>query len=141
MNSSSIMAMQPIEPLDLSTITMPASTLLNSIYTLGNTLSNSASGIYSYDPNAVFTTNSTGMSVTGNTSLSVKGRADFEDDIFIKGNSLSDTLSKIEERLAILHPNEKLEQKWDELKELGRLYRELEKDILEKEKIIEILKR
>ena len=43
--------------------------------------------------------------------------------------------------MAILHPNEKLEQKWDELKELGRLYRELEKDILEKEKIVEILKR
>ena len=43
--------------------------------------------------------------------------------------------------MAILHPNENLEQKWDELKELGRLYRELEKDILEKEKIVEILKR
>ena len=59
--------MQPIEPLDLSTITMPASTLPKSIYTL----SNSASAIYSYDPNAVFTTGSTGMAITGNSTLSV----------------------------------------------------------------------
>ena len=73
--------------------------------------------------------------------LEVKGDAEFEGDIKIKGKSLSAILSKLEERLAILHPNEKLEQKWDELKELGRLYRELEKDILEKEKIVEILKR
>ena len=79
MNSSSTMAMQPIEPLDLSTITMPASTLPGSIYTL----SNSPSAIYSYDPNAVFTTGSTGMAITGNSTLSVKGKADFEDDIFI----------------------------------------------------------
>ena len=73
--------------------------------------------------------------------LVVKGDAEFEGDIKLKGKSLSAILSKLEERLAILHPNEKLEQKWDELKELGRLYRELEKDILEKEKIVEILKR
>ena len=139
MNSSTIMSMQPIEPLDLSTITMPASSLTGSMpYTIG---SSAISGIYTYDPNAVLTTNNTGMSITGNSSLSVKGKADFEGDVFIKGKSLSVTLTKIEERLAILHPNEKLEQKWDELKELGRLYRELEKDILEKEKIVEILKR
>lgn len=138
MNSSTTMSMQPIEPLDLSTITMPASALPGSIYTID---SSAISGIYTYAPNAVLTTNNTGMSITGNTSLSVKGKADFEGDVFIKGKSLSVTLTKIEERLAILHPNEKLEQKWDELKELGRLYRELEKDILEKEKIVEILKR
>lgn len=138
MNSSTTMSMQPIEPLDLSTITIPASALPGSIYTIG---SSAISSIYTYDPNAVLTTNNTGMSITGNTSLSVKGKADFEGDIFIKGKSLTDTLTKIEERLAILHPNEKLEQKWDELKELGRLYRDLEKDILEKEKIVEILKR
>ena len=138
MNSSTTMSMQPIEPLDLSTITIPTSVLSGSIYTIG---SSAISGIYTYDPNAVLTTNNTGMSITGNTSLSVKGKADFEGDVFIKGKSLSVTLTKIEERLAILHPNEKLEQKWDELKELGRLYRELEKDILEKEKIVEILKR
>ena len=46
-----------------------------------------------------------------------------------------------EERLAILHPNEKLEDKWEELKKLGDMYRALEKDIQEKEKIWETLKK
>ncbi len=74
-------------------------------------------------------------------SLHVRGDADFEGDIKLKGKSLSDTLDKIEERLAILHPNEKLEAKWEELKKLGDAYRALEKDIQEKEKIWEMLKK
>lgn len=79
---------------------------------------------------------------TGNKAgLHVKGDAEFEGDVKIKGRSLTDTLDKIEERLAILHPNEKLEDKWLELKKLGDMYRALEKDILEKEKIWETLKK
>ena len=74
-------------------------------------------------------------------SLSVRGDAEFEGDIKLKGKSLSETLDKIEQRLAILHPNEKLEEKWLELKKLGDAYRALEKDILEKEKIWETLKK
>ena len=74
-------------------------------------------------------------------SLSVRGDAEFEGDIKLKGKSLSETLNKIEERLAILHPNEKLEEKWEELKKLGDAYRALEKDIIEKEKIWETLKK
>ena len=37
--------------------------------------------------------------------------------------------------------NEKLEEKWEELKALGDKYRELEKDILEKEQIWNTLKK
>lgn len=74
-------------------------------------------------------------------SLTVRGDAEFEGDIKLKGKSLSETLSKIEERLAILHPNEQLESKWEELKKLGDMYRALEKDIIEKEKIWETLKK
>ena len=73
--------------------------------------------------------------------LSVKGDAEFDGDIKLKGKSLSETLDKIEQRLAILHPNEKLEAKWEELKKLGDMYRALEKDILEKEKIWDTLKK
>jgi hypothetical protein len=61
-------------------------------------------------------------------------------DISIGGRKLSEVIDKIEERLAILHPNQELESKWESLKELGRQYRELEKDILEKEKLMKILK-
>jgi len=74
-------------------------------------------------------------------TLKVNGNAEFEGDIKLQGKSLNDTLSKLEERLAILHPNEKLEEKWVKLKELRKQYMELEADILEKEKIMEILKR
>ena len=74
-------------------------------------------------------------------TFQVKGNAEFDGDIKLQGKSLNDTLSKIEERLAILHPNERLEEKWVKLKELRKQYQELEADILEKEKIMEILKR
>jgi len=74
-------------------------------------------------------------------SLNVTGDAKFEGEITMKGIKLSETLAKIEERLAILHPNPKLEDKWDELKELGKRYKELEAEIIEKEKVWAILKR
>ena len=74
-------------------------------------------------------------------TLSVKGDADFEGELTIKGKSLSEMFEKIEERLAILHPNEKLEDKWDELKELGKRYKELEQELIEKEKVWAILKK
>jgi predicted nuclease with TOPRIM domain len=62
-------------------------------------------------------------------------------DIKIGGKSLSEAIEKIEERLGILNPNPKLEERWDKLKELRKQYMELEKDLLEKEKIMEILKK
>jgi hypothetical protein len=74
-------------------------------------------------------------------TLKVLGDAEFEGEVKINGKSLDKTLTKIEERLAILHPNEKLEEKWVKLRELRKQYQELEADILEKEKIVEILKR
>jgi hypothetical protein len=61
-------------------------------------------------------------------------------DIKIGGKSLSDAIEKIEERLGILNPNPKLEERWDKLKELRKQYIEMEKDLLEKEKIMKILK-
>lgn len=78
---------------------------------------------------------------TNNAGLKVTGNAEFEGDITIKGKNLSDVLDKIEERLAILHVNPELEEKYSELKKLGEMYRSLEKDILEKEKIWKILKK
>lgn len=94
----------------------------------------------------ILTTGTSGITWSdfGNVSpgaLQVKGDAEFEGDIKIKGKSLSKTLEKIEEKLAILHPNEELESKWDQLRELRNRYIELEKEIKEKEKMWDILKR
>ena len=61
-------------------------------------------------------------------------------DIVVGGKSLTQAIEKIEERLAILKPNTELESRWEQLKELRNLYVELERDLLEKEKIMKILK-
>lgn len=74
-------------------------------------------------------------------TLKVNGDADFEGEVTIKGKNIADMFSKIEERLAILHPNPELEDRWDELKELGKRYKELEQELIEKEKIWSILKK
>ena len=52
-----------------------------------------------------------------------------EADIEINGESLTDMLKTIEQRLNILRPNEALEQEWEELRALGDAYRKLEADI------------
>ena len=62
-------------------------------------------------------------------------------DIKLGDVSLKDFINKIEQRLALLTPNPKLEKEWDELKELGDKYRALEKHITEKMKTWDILKR
>jgi hypothetical protein len=61
-------------------------------------------------------------------------------DIKIGSKSLTKAIEQIEERLAILNPNPALEERWDKLKDLRKQYMEMEKDILEKEKIMKILK-
>lgn len=78
---------------------------------------------------------------TPSSGLKVNGDAEFDGDIKIKGKSLNETLDKIEEKLAILHPNEELEKKWDELRYLRNRYVQLEKEIKEKEKMWDILKK
>jgi len=100
---------------------------------------NNSNGLY-WGLNGTSNVISTDPSLKGNT-LSVKGNAEFEGEVTIKGKSLTTTLDKIEERLAILHPNPELEDRWDELKELGKRYKELEQEILEKEKVWAILKK
>ena len=73
--------------------------------------------------------------------LDVKGDANFEGDLKIKGKSLVKTLERIEEKLAILHPNEELETRWEELRNLREQYLTLEKELIEKEKMWSIIKK
>lgn len=62
-------------------------------------------------------------------------------DIKLGDVSLKEFIKSIQERLAILTPNPKLESEWEELKELGDRYRELEQQIKDKMKTWDILKR
>jgi hypothetical protein len=63
-----------------------------------------------------------------------------ESDLKIGDRSLKEFMDKVEERLNILRPNAALEDRWNELAELGKRYRKLEAEILEKEKVWKILK-
>ena len=63
-----------------------------------------------------------------NSTIDLKGE---NADIRINGVSLVDTLKIIQDRLNILTPNPKMEEEWDQLRELGKQYRELEKKLTE----------
>lgn len=118
-----------INTTNMNTITLGSSVTGGYVYSTGTGAPSIAWGTESISPGMIDQT------------LRVKGDAEFESDITIKGKSLTKTLQSIEERLAILHPNPELEEKWGNLKELGKMYRELEQEIIEKEKMWAILKK
>ena len=74
-------------------------------------------------------------------TLHVNGNATITGELTVQGVSLSDRLDKIEEKLAILRPNEELEAKWENLRGLRKAYMELEKEIIEKQSMWDILKK
>ena len=79
----------------------------------------------------------------GNTTtndFTINGNAKFT-KIQLNGKDLEERLNTIEERLGIIHRNIRLESKYSKLKELGEEYKNLEKELLEQEKVCEILKK
>ena len=111
-------------------------TITTGTFTIPNNTSN---GLY-WGLNGTSTITLTEPNIKG-ASLSVKGDADFEGEVTIKGKSLTGMIEKIEERLAILHPNPELEDRWKELQSLREAYVELEREIIEKERVWAILKK
>jgi len=123
-----------------TSITVTSSNTQPYVYTTNNTGSinwGTSNGAYTIasDPNLKGST----LHVKGNAEF--EGDVTFEGDIAIKGKSIKESLLAIEERLAILHPNEELENRWDNLRELRKQYMELEAEIIEKEKMWAILKK
>jgi len=55
-------------------------------------------------------------------------------------DGLQDWQEEVNKKLAILQPNSELEEQWSELKELRQRYVELEKELIEKNKVWDILK-
>lgn len=90
-----------------------------------------ASAIYS--SSTVNTITGIDYSMANRSTLSVSGDATVGGNIIVNGLKLSDVLASIESRLAILRPNEQLEQQWDNLRALREAYIALEKEIIEKE--------
>lgn len=118
--------------IDMSTVTMPpySTTINTGTYTTG----------YNWSAGDYTITGSNGYS--SDVNITSKG-LDLKNDADIKigDRSLKDFMNRVEDRLAILRPNPELEDRWDELKELRRKYESLEREILEKEKMWDILKK
>jgi len=114
------------------TVIARANTNTNTNYGFTYTMPNTVTPGYNF---------TTGTLTNIETKLHVKGDADFEGDVKIKGKSLLELLERLEERLGVYHANEELESKYEELRELSRRYKELESQIKEKEKMWDILKK
>jgi hypothetical protein len=92
----------------------------------------------------VTTTNGTGGFTWANLTEPPSGKITLQGpnaDIEVNGESLISAIRRIEERLNILKPNEKLEAEWDQLRELGEQYRALEKKLQEQSDMWNTLKK
>ena len=74
-------------------------------------------------------------------NMSVSGDVTIDGELSVQGVKLSERLDKIEEKLAILRPNEELEERWENLRGLRKAYMKLEAEIIEKEKMWAILQK
>jgi hypothetical protein len=88
----------------------------------------------------------TSYSVNNTWSNSTSGKVVIAGDCEFKGNitwqdrDLREWLESIETRLGMLQPNPALEAEWDELADIRRQYVELERKLLEKQRVFDILK-
>jgi hypothetical protein len=133
----------------IDTITLSPSTYGVDSITVPSTFATTVNGsIYNTTvPNGGFTiaggagTGYNWSNTTANVNIDTDGISIKEGgDIKIAGKSLSDAIEKIEARLGILNPNPELEDRWERLRDLRKQYIDLEKDLLEKEKLMKILK-
>jgi hypothetical protein len=119
--------------IDLSDVTMSTNGLTyQDLYSIGP-----STGGYTYTTAQPWVVNTNGADNT----LSVRGDADFDGDVRVRGRSLAEFMEQVEQRLNILQPNPELEREWDELRELGERYRELEQRCTEKSEMWNRLKR
>jgi hypothetical protein len=71
----------------------------------------------------------------------IAGDCEFKGNISWQDRDLREWLESIETRLGMLQPNPKLEAEWDELADIRRQYVELERKLLEKQRVFDILKK
>ena len=85
--------------------------------------------------NTMWTTGTSGFNGTSAADLNQSGMLSLKGanaDIDINGRSLMKTLDALQERLNMLTPNPEMEAEWEQLRELGERYRELEQQCREK---------
>lgn len=83
----------------------------------------------------------TGVSDIKSNAIHVNGDAVFKGNITWKDRDMREWFESVEARLALLQPNSDLEAEWSELAELRQRYVELERDIIAKQQLFDILKK
>jgi hypothetical protein len=117
--------------IDMNTVTIPSYS--------GTSAGTYTTGYNWGTPNYTITASDTSISTVNISSDGISMKEDT--DIKLGERSLKDFMDQVEERLAILRPAPELEDKWDQLKELRNQYELLKAEILEKEKMWDILKK
>lgn len=87
------------------------------------------------------TIGSPSITMAPNSSINIKGDAVFEGDITWQGRNMREWFESVESKLAILKPNPDLEAEWSELADLRQRYVELERNIMAKQQVFDILKK
>lgn len=130
-------SMSPLQPVTLSTnlqsMISNISSSLNTI-TLSGTGGGGGSGFYSgsgaagtlYGTSGWTTVGPTPMVNIQNTGMQVRGDADFQGDVTIRGINVLDLLKSIQDRLAILVPDPKKLETFEALKLAYEHYKTLE---------------
>jgi hypothetical protein len=95
----------------------------------GSNVSYGAAGLAWANASNTVTLSPIAATINSGGTIDLKGESA---DIIIDGMSLKATLEALHERLNWMQPNTKLETEWDQLRELGDRYRELEKQCKEK---------
>ena len=113
---------------------MATNTTLPTITVLASVNTNSP---YTFNTTNITGTNSISTGITGGANIHINGK---DADLIINGKSYNETMAKIEIRLGILFPNPELEKEFDQLRQAGEHYRELEKKFLEQKQVFDILK-
>jgi hypothetical protein len=119
------------------TIPVKQTTIGNITLTTGSGGSG-GTGLYANGPGTYYTSN---PMQTNPGQIHIKGDATFEGNITWQGRDMRAWFTSVESRLNILQPNVKLEAEWEELAQLRQQYVELEKRLLEKQQVFDILKK
>ena len=148
-------SISPLTTTSLAALTTNQITALTSASLSTWTLPQNSTGVYTISAGGTGgggITTSANISVNGTgynniwsndyaNGIKIKGDAELDGDLKIKGESISDLLKNIQDKLAIFKPNPELEEKWEKLRDLARQYKELETDIKEKELIWKTLQK
>ena len=84
--------------------------------------------------------NPTSVSDIKSNAIHVNGDAIFKGNITWQDRDMREWFESVESRLALLKPNPDLESEWSELAELRQRYVELERNIIAKQQLFDILK-